>query len=87
MSMNMTLTLRLANEAIEIDLVQTPTDVSDSIVYDGKCKRNWKNIAMRYIKYVKANYAPHIVKEQRKVVGEAWATAEAGNGWLDFNVE
>ncbi len=60
--------------------------LSGDDLYDGKSKRLWKDIAHRYLAYVKSEFPPHIVKHQRKIVGAAWAMAEAGNGYLDFNV-
>jgi len=67
-------------------LVQVDTANSNAIV--GR-HPYWQDVARAYISYLKIEYCncPHIIKDQKEIIGRAWRKAEEAGGRLEFRVE
>lgn len=67
-------------------LAQAPSEVTE-IVYDRGVRLPWKQSVRNYLKLISQGIADRAtVKEQRKLVGKAWRTAEEFDGSLLFVV-
>ena len=84
MSMNLTCTLLLGSLGEVLDLVQTPTDVTYSIL--GEDTLPWQEVARRYLAWVGRTYPRDVWKSQRKLVGRAWRRADDHGSRLTFDV-
>lgn len=93
MSMNVCCYLMQGSISEEIHLVQTPTSESYYIVYSNTAKglkRPWRDSCRLYLQWVNRIWSDpqlkHLVKTQRKLIGDAWRRAEETGNMLRFEV-
>lgn len=93
MSLNLYCKLFVPGEIVEIDLLQTPTEVTLKLLnLEDKPSHEvksvyWKTLCANYLSWVKSNYPRDVYKRERKEIGDAWRKADELGGYLKFTLE